>query len=69
MLNITVNTDALKGEVKATLYGLKGEMIQVQTLNINGTAKMNVSGLQPGNYILQLSNATNFAGKSVVILK
>jgi len=69
VLNITVNTDALKGEVKATLYGLKGEMIQVQTLNINGTAKMNVSGLQPGNYILQLSNATNFAGKSVVILK
>jgi len=69
VLNISVNTDALKGEVKASLYGLKGELIQTQVLNLNGLAKFNVSGVQAGNYVLQLSNATNFVGKSVVIIK
>jgi len=69
VLNIEVNTDALQGKVSATLFNVKGEQIASQLININGSAKINISGFQSGNYILRISNDKNLVAKSVVIIK
>lgn len=69
VLNLEVNTDALQGNVTATLFNIKGEQIASQLININGTAKINVSGFQAGNYVLRISNDKNLVAKSVVIVK
>jgi len=69
VLNIEVNTDALQGKVTATLFNVKGEQIASQLININGLAKINISGFQAGNYVLRISNDKNLVAKSVVIVK
>ncbi len=69
VLNLEVNTDALQGNVTATLFNIKGEQIASQLININGAAKINVSGFQAGNYVLRISNDKNLVAKSVVIVK
>jgi len=69
VLNIEVNTDALQGKVTATLFNVKGEQIASQYININGIAKINISGFQAGNYVLRISNDKNLVAKSVVIVK
>ncbi len=68
-LNVEVNTDALKGQVKVTLYNVNGQELRTQVLNTLGTSKINVSDIQAGNYVLRISNDKNFAVKSVVIIK
>ncbi|HLO53070.1 MAG TPA: SusF/SusE family outer membrane protein [Saprospiraceae bacterium] len=68
-LNVEVNTDALKGQVKVTLYNVNGQELRTQVLNTQGTSKINVSDIQAGNYVLRISNDKNLVAKSVVIIK
>lgn len=68
-INIEINTDALRGNVTATLFNVNGQQITSQLMNINGSAKLNVSGIQAGNYVLRISNDKNLVAKSVVIVK
>ncbi len=68
-LNVEVNTDALKGQVKVTLYNVNGQELRTQVLNTQGISKINVSDIQAGNYVLRISNDKNLVAKSVVIIK
>lgn len=68
-MNIEINTDALRGNVTATLFNVKGQQITSQLMNVNGSAKINVSGIQAGNYVLRIANDKNLVAKSVVIVK
>lgn len=68
-INIEVNTDALKGQVNVTLYNVNGQELRTQVLNNQGTSKINVSDINPGNYVLRISNDKNIVAKSVVIVK
>ena len=69
VLNVEINTDALKGNVTATLFNLNGEQIKTQIFHVNGIAKINISEVIAGNYVLRISNDKNLVAKSVVIVK
>jgi len=69
VLNVEINTDALRGNVTATLFNINGEQIKSQIFQVNGIAKMNVSDVIAGNYVLRISNDKNLAAKSVLIVK
>lgn len=69
VLNVEINTDALRGNVTATLFNINGELIKTQIFQVNGIAKMNVSDVIAGNYILRISNDKNLVAKSVLIVK
>jgi len=69
VLNVEINTDALRGNVTATLFNINGEQIKTQIFQVNGIAKMNVSDVIAGNYVLRISNDKNLAAKSVLIVK
>ena len=69
VLNVEINTDALRGNVTATLFNINGEQIKSQIFQVNGIAKMNVSDVIAGNYVLRISNDKNLVAKSVVIVK
>jgi hypothetical protein len=69
VLNVEINTDALRGNVTATLFNINGEQIKSQIFQVNGIAKMNVSDVIAGNYVLRISNDKNLVAKSVLIVK
>lgn len=69
VLKVEINTDALRGNVTATLFNVNGEQIKTQIFQVNGIAKMNVSDVIAGNYILRISNDKNLVAKSVLIVK
>lgn len=69
VLNVEINTDALRGNVTATLFNVNGEQIKTQIFQVNGIAKMNVSDVIAGNYVLRISNDKNLVAKSVLIVK
>lgn len=69
VLNVEINTDALRGNVTATLFNVNGEQIKSQIFQVNGIAKMNVSDVIAGNYVLRISNDKNLVAKSVLIVK
>lgn len=69
VLNVEINTDALRGNVTATLFNINGEQIKTQIFQVNGIAKMNVSDVIAGNYVLRISNDKNLVAKSVLIVK
>ncbi|MFZ1560828.1 MAG: SusF/SusE family outer membrane protein [Saprospiraceae bacterium] len=69
VLNVEINTDALRGNVTATLFNVNGEQIKSQIFKVNGIAKMNVSDVIAGNYVLRISNDKNLVAKSVLIVK
>ena len=69
VLNVEINTGALRGNVTATLFNINGEQIKSQIFQVNGIAKMNVSDVIAGNYVLRISNDKNLVAKSVLIVK
>jgi len=69
VLNVEINTDALRGNVTATLFNINGEQIKSQIFQVNGIAKINVSDVIAGNYVLRISNDKNLVAKSVLIVK
>ncbi|MBL0100976.1 MAG: T9SS type A sorting domain-containing protein [Saprospiraceae bacterium] len=69
MLNVEINTDALKGLVNVTIFNIKGEQIKNQTMSVNGNAKINISDLQAGNYVLRVANDKNIVSKSIIVIK
>ncbi|MBK8347938.1 MAG: SusF/SusE family outer membrane protein [Saprospiraceae bacterium] len=69
VLNVEINTDALKGLVNVTIFNIKGEQIKNQTMSVNGNAKINISDLQAGNYVLRVANDKNIVSKSIIVIK
>jgi hypothetical protein len=68
-INVSVNKEAFPGAVKATLYGVQGEMLQTQILDTKGTGKFDVQGYAPGKYVVQFTSDKTIVAKTVVIIK
>lgn len=68
VLNININTEALKGAVKVMLFNNLGQQVAVQDIT-NGQGRINVSGIQAGKYIMRISNDKYLVAKSVIIMK
>jgi hypothetical protein len=69
IINIDINTEALNGDVIVSLFNINGAIVKTQKMNVNGSIRMNVSDMIPGNYALRISNDKNLVVKSVIIAK
>ena len=69
VLNVTYNTDALKGNVQMSLFDIKGQQVRTISNIQNGNAVFQVSDLTPGNYMLRVSNDKNIVAKSVIVTR
>jgi len=69
VLNITVTAQELKGDVRVILFNQLGQQVMTTNLNIQDKATLQVGSLQPGTYLLHMTNGKSIVGKQVVIVK
>lgn len=69
VLNITINTEAISGQLNLTLFNAQGQVVRQQVSNVDGKASLNISDLLAGFYTLRLANDKNLVSKNVVIVK
>lgn len=70
VVNIQVTDASLRGETRLILFNQTGAQVLTQVVNFDGnTAKLNVSGIAPGVYLLHIANEKVMVGKNVVIVK
>lgn len=69
VLNIEINSDAMKGNVNFSLFDVKGQLVKSGVIDQDNSLKLNVSDLNPGNYMIRVSNAKNIVAKPVIITR
>ncbi|MBK9737791.1 MAG: SusF/SusE family outer membrane protein [Saprospiraceae bacterium] len=69
VLNIGINTEVLKGSVNIAIFNVNGTLVKNQKADVNGSARINVSDIQSGNYVVRISNDKNIVAKSIIIIK
>lgn len=69
VLNIEIKNESLRGEVRLVLFNMEGKQVMAQTLNIQDIARVDVSNLLPGNYLVHLTNGKYIVGKPIVVTK
>jgi hypothetical protein len=68
-LNIQINVEELKGDVRVIVFNSLGTQVLSQRLNIQDVANIDVSHLISGNYTLHIANDKFVVGKPIVIVK
>jgi starch-binding outer membrane protein SusE/F len=69
ILNVTVRAQEMQGEARAIVFNHLGQRVMEQNLLLNGTAQLNLAGLQAGHYFVHLTNGKYMVGKPVVVAK
>jgi starch-binding outer membrane protein SusE/F len=66
---IDVKAEEIKGETQVTIYDAQGKIVTNLSANTNNIVKIDGSGLQAGQYIVQLKNAKYLVGRNLMIIK
>jgi starch-binding outer membrane protein SusE/F len=68
-LNIDVTNINLKGEINVLVIDMQGRMILSKVMDSSDLMQLDVSNLQSGNYLLQITNTKYIIGKRFSIIK
>jgi starch-binding outer membrane protein SusE/F len=66
-LNLEVRDVQLQGETQVLVYDAAGRIVLNNTINVVDNARIDVSGLTPGQYLVHLSNGKYMVGRMVAI--
>lgn len=69
VLNIRLEAEELRGEVRVILFNAQGQQVMSQMMNIQESVAVPVAGIIPGTYTLHLSNSRYIIGKKIVVTK
>jgi hypothetical protein len=69
VLNIRLENELLRGEVRFILFNAQGQQVMSQKMNMQELTTIPVGNIAPGHYTVHLSNGQYIVGKKVVIVK
>ena len=69
VLNIRLKDDRLGGDMNVTIFSTQGQQVYANTMRIDEFATIQLGDLQPGTYLLHLTNGQYIVGKQFIVTK
>jgi starch-binding outer membrane protein SusE/F len=69
MVTINIDTDKLGNNINVVVYDLAGRQVMIQRFDLNANLELNVSKLQVGSYLVNITDGKYLIGKQLIIVR